>query len=174
MKVASAGSFRPFIGCIMARGRGSRPLKIRVTCSDLPGCGDFTGSRLHCTAGVDKPVVVQLKIRSSVVSVLISLISDMLGLLRPGHGLSRYCTTSEYGPLPPFGGNYLCSKLKNWHLLIASNSISLVLFRSSINCQDRKGTAKYCNLTDGTLKAKSLHFICIHSYTPIFVYIIFS
>jgi len=58
----------------MARERGSRPLKIRVTCSDLPGCGDFTGSRLHCTAGVDKPVVVQLKIRSSVVSVLISLI----------------------------------------------------------------------------------------------------
>ena len=58
----------------MARGRGSRPLKIRVTCSDLPGCGDSTGSRLHCTVGVDKPVVVQLKIRSSVVSVLISLI----------------------------------------------------------------------------------------------------
>ena len=38
------------------------------------GAATAQGPRLHRTVGVDKPVIVQLEIRSSAVSVLISLI----------------------------------------------------------------------------------------------------
>ena len=74
-----AGAFRPtaratHVVVIMARGRGSRSLSICVASSGPPGCGDITRVRLHCTVEVIKPFVVQFKIRSSVVSVLISLI----------------------------------------------------------------------------------------------------
>ena len=35
------------------------------------------------------------------------------GLPRPSHGLSRYCTTSEYGPLPHSGGTQSKSEPKD-------------------------------------------------------------
>ena len=74
----------------------------------------------------------------------------------------------------PLLGGIIYFKLKNWHLLIAFNSISFSLFRCSINCRDRESTAKYCNLKDGTLKAKSFHFIRIHIHTRQTLFISYS
>ncbi len=46
--------------------------------------------------------------------------------LRPGHGLSRYCTTSEYGPFPISGktNKPLLKKIKN----LTKTLISVVFY----------------------------------------------
>ena len=76
--MVSIQSLRPFMAVSWHGGEG-RTLCSSACCVATPWVRQCRGSRLHCTVGVDKPSVVRSKIRSSVVSVLISLISDMLG-----------------------------------------------------------------------------------------------
>jgi hypothetical protein len=54
----------------MARGRGSYSL-LSACCVATPWVRRYHGFRLHCTVGVDKPFVVQFKIRSSVVYIVL-------------------------------------------------------------------------------------------------------